>query len=156
VILLPAYLDNYDVTFSWNGDLDLDSGDIRINREDGLRSLREQVHSVVASSRKDWAIYPGLGASLYDFLGEPNSRRTGNAIKQRLFFSLINSGIVAAEDLEIKVVPVHIHKILIIINIKAISTPYNTLNSGDIVQVSFIFNSFEQQVYFMNRNNLDD
>ena len=153
---MPSYLDNFDVTFSWNGDLDLDAGDIRINKEDGLRSLREQIHSIVASSYRDWTIYPNLGASLDNFIGEPNSRKTGNAIKQRLFFALTSAGIVSPQDLEIKVVPVHVHKILIVINIKALSTPYNNLNSGDLVQVSFIFSTFEQQVYFMNRNVLDD
>jgi hypothetical protein len=82
-----------------------------------------------------------LGATLDDFVGEPNSRKTGSAIKQRLFFALTSAGIVAPEDLEIKVVPIHIYKVLIIINIKALSTSYNSLGFGEDFQINFVFNS---------------
>jgi hypothetical protein len=148
---MPAYLDNIDANFSWNGDFDLDAGDIRQSTQDALQSLLDQIHSICASATGDWEIYPNRGAGLDDFVGEPNNRSTGDRLRERLMLSFISSELVDQKDLDIRVIPVHIHKVLIVIKINALPTPFNKLDDGQILQTSLVFDSLEQELFFLDK-----
>lgn len=149
---MPAVYDDLDVAFDWSGDLLLgDDADIKHTGDDGLQSLLDQIHSVCASMFEDWEIYPNRGAGLDDFMGEPNTRYQGDRLHDRIRIALTGAGIVAEEDLQVRVVPVHIHKVLIIIRIDAVATPYNQLIEGELLQTAIVFDSVEQQVFFLDQ-----
>jgi hypothetical protein len=143
--------DAIDARFFWNGDYSLKDGDLADTSEDYLLSLLQEVHSVVASSLRDWENYPQYGATLDDFLGEPNIPSTASAISDRLKISLISAGIVEEQDLAIKVVPVHMNRVLIVIGIDAVSTTFNSLAQGEKLVTSLVFDTVEQQVVFLNK-----
>ena len=147
---MPGLYDAVDLHWSWNGDYDITAGDLRDTADDGLRSLIQDVHTVCASALKDWENYPGLGATLDDFIGEPNTARTASAIYDRLKISLSSAGVVAEEDLVIKVIPVQANRVLIVIGINAVATEYNALTATSKVVVTFVFDSVEQQLFHLD------
>jgi len=141
--------DNVDLEFSWNGDFGLADGDLADTEWDYLESLKQDIHMVCASALQDWEVYPSLGASIGDFVGEPNIKATADALHDRLKISIVSLGVVAEEDLLIKVVPVHIHKVLVIIKVNAIPTPWNSLANGEALVVKLVFDFMEQGIMFM-------
>jgi len=142
--------DNIDAMWGWSGDYSIKDGDLEDTMEDFLISLFQDIHTVAASSLQDWEEYPRLGATLDDFLGEPNNPTTASAISNRLKVSLISAGIVQEGDLAIKVVPVHNNKVFIVVGISAASTAYNSLPEGQKLITSLIFDTAEQNVYFLD------
>jgi len=142
--------DTLDLDFSWDGDLVLGSdGDLGDNRDDGIRSLENEIRTVVKSEMGDWQHHPSLGANLSEFRGEPNTREIGKKIEQRVVSSLTNTGIVRLEDLKVRVVPTSVHAILIIITVTAQATPYNRLSQGESIVVSLSYDSLEDSVFFL-------
>ena len=143
--------DNIDLHWSWNGDFDLAAGDLRDTSADALRSLIQDVHTVCASSIRDWENYPGLGATLDDFLGEPNNQVIAAQVTDRLKVSLAAARVAASEDISIRIVPVHVNKVLIIIGINAVATAFNNLQPDDKMLITFVFDSVEQQIHFLDQ-----
>lgn len=149
---MASIYDDIDVRFSWNGDLVRgDQGDIKHTSDDALQSLLDQIHSVCASALLDWEVYPNRGATLDDFVGEPNTRTTGRRIRDRVRLSLISADLVSEEDLQVRVVPVHVHKVLIIIKIDAIPTVFNGLKPEETLQTAVVFDTLEQGVFFLDK-----
>lgn len=148
---MPGYYDETDVAFGWSGDFSLDKGDLKTTESDGLQSLKEQLHIVCSSSLGDWEIYPNKGADLDDFIGESNTRETGERIRERVMLSIIGAELVNADDLEVRVLPVSLQRVLIVIKIHALPTPFNELTDGQILQTSLVFDSVEKQMFVLDR-----
>lgn len=146
-----AVYDDLDLAFSWNGDYDVGhDGDLEDTSDDGLRSLREQLHDICASSLKDWEIYPKRSGDLDSFVGEPNSKSTAGRMHDRLKLAIISAGLVSEEDLDIKILPVHMNKVLILLKISAAPTPLNGLEKSGLV-TSFLFDFLEQGTFFLDK-----
>ena len=146
--------DEIDVAFSWNGDILLEAGDIKTTQSDGLQSLEDQIRITVSSALGDWEIYPGKGAGLEDYIGEPNKRDTGDAIHDRVRLAIVSAGLVYEEDLEVKVIPVHIHRVLIVVRVNALPSMVNRLSTGEVLQTAMIFDTSERQVFFLDKTPL--
>jgi len=144
--------DEIDIQFAWNGDILLDRGDIKTTQEDGLQSLEDQIRIIVSSSLGDWEIYPGKGAGIDDYVGYPNTKSTGDAIHDRVRLAIVSAGLVKEEDLEIKIIPVHIHRILIVVRINALPSAVNRLSTGEVLQTAMIFDTSERQVFFLDKS----
>ena len=148
---MPGYYDEIDLSFGWNGDLQQSSGDVKDTSSDSLQSLLDQIHSIAASMFGDWDIYPNRAAGLDDFIGEPNTRFTGDRLRERMFISLVGAELVDQDDLDVRVIPVHINKVLIVVKIYALPTAFNQLESGKALQTTIVFDSLEQQVFFLDK-----
>lgn len=143
--------DAIDTVWSWNGDYSFADGDLADTSDDYLKSLMQDIHTVCASALLDWENYPSLGATLDDFLGEPNTPTTASAIHDRLKASLLAANIVNEEDVAIRVVPVHLQKVLIVIGVNVVATQFNRLTVGEKLIVSFVFDTMEQQMFFLDK-----
>jgi hypothetical protein len=143
--------DNVDLEWSWNGDLALNKGDLADTSKDYLLSINQDVHMVAASSLGDWELYQGIGATLDEFMGEPNIKPTADAIHDRLKMSLVTLGVVAEEDLDVRIIPVHTNKVLIIVRISATPTPWNSLSSGEVNTVYLSFDFLEHGIVFFEK-----
>ena len=129
--------DNNDAYFTWNGDYAVgDDGDLKDTSDDMLLSLRQELHSVVKSELTDWQMDTLVGASLSDFIGEPNTRENGKAIEFRIKQKIIEAEIALPGDITVRVVPVGIHEIMIMITITTLATSQNKLVVGDKGYVS--------------------
>ena len=130
-------------------------GDIADTSSDYIQSFKSEVMTVCKSEINDWKANPNYAATLSDFLGEPNTRENGKRIEERIVSALTSNNVVRREDLQVKVVPVNIHQVLIMIRIDAVSTPQNSLEVGEPVTVSLIYDSTENNIFFMPINQTD-
>tara|TARA_Y100000310_G_scaffold234993_1_gene238014 strand:+ start:12771 stop:13235 length:465 start_codon:yes stop_codon:yes gene_type:complete len=148
---MPANYDSVDLSFTWNGDYEFDGGDLADTSDDHIQAFQQDLATIVASSEQDWENYPYRAAGVDDWVGEPNTRRTAIALKERVNIALVSSGVVADGDLTVKVVPVHIHRVLIVLGIKALATQFNSLEVGSRLTVALLFDSMEHQVSFLDK-----
>jgi len=147
-----AIYDDLDLAFEWNGDFNLGhSKDLKDTSRDGLDSLLQEIHTVAASALGDWEIYPKKGASLEDFIGEPNTRTTADQIHDRLRIAITSLGLVAEEDLHIRVIPVHMYRVLILIQVNATATENNSLAEEEGLVTQLVFDFLEQGIFFLDK-----
>ena len=150
---MSSIYDINDLQWSWNGDFLMgDDGDLRDCRRDPLQSLRDEISSVCSSEVGDWAVYPGWGASISDFVGEPNTRTTADIMYDRIRIALVSSGIVLEEDLALRIVPISIHKVMILITVDVTPTAANKLSVGARLQVSLVFDSVQRTVFYLKNS----
>lgn len=148
-------LDSIDLDFSWNGDYLIGhDGDLLDTSDDLLRSLVNEIQTIVKSDFGDWLKQPNLGAGLNDFKGEGNTRDTGNKIKQRLVTKLTANNLLRQSDLQIKITPVHTHQVLIMIRVQADATAGNHLQAGQPVIVNLIYDSSEGAIFYLPENQI--
>ena len=153
---MASIYDEIDISLSWNGDINEGSnGDILDTGSDTIRSLTEQVSLICSSSINDWIVYPSKGATLSDFIGEPNNSETADAISDRLRLALTSAGIVNEADLSIRVIPVQLHKVMIVVKIDAVATTTNNLDPSGVVTVAFVYDS-QQNGLFIVKNGLGE
>lgn len=147
---MPTNYNSIDAHWSWNGDFAEDGGDLQDTSDDHIKSLLQEIHTICASTLNDWKIYPKRAAGLDDYVGEPNTKSSAASIKSRLQLALTSAGVVRDADLAIRVIPVHIYKVLIIVGVNALSTENNSLLKNQVV-TSFIFNTTEHQVVSLDK-----
>lgn len=147
---------NYDATdlsFGFDGDFTIgQDGDLGDTSSDAIIALRQEVQSIVKSEFGDWKAHPTFAANLSEYIGEPNTRTIGKAIEERVKSSIISHGVVKAEDLDVRVLPVHIHQMLILIKIMAMATPDNSLVLGQPIVTALIYDSVESSIWHVNEN----
>lgn len=145
-----ANYDAIDLDFTWDGDVSIGlDGDLADTRDDRLRSLENEIRTVVKSEFGDWQRDPGVGAGINDFRGEPNNRETARLMQDRLISRISSINIVQSEDIEVRIVPVGPHEVMGIIYIVATPTPKNRLRPGDYLIVAFSYDSFEDGIFFL-------
>jgi len=141
--------DSIDLFWTWDGDMATGSdGDIKDTSEDYLLSFRQEIATVVKSETGDWESDPILGATLSDFLGEPNSRENGEAIESRIAIKLVEAGVVQREDIDVKVTPVSVHQVMIMINVIVVGTTANKM-TANTVSVNLLYDTMENNLFFM-------
>lgn len=75
-----------DLTLTFEGDLDLSSGDLATSNS--VTWLSEVINMVLRTSPGEYAVYPAVGGSLDEFIGEQNTRATADKIRERITNSL--------------------------------------------------------------------
>lgn len=146
-----------DLQWEYDGDFAVGKdGDLKDTSYDEIQALIQEVQSVVRSKFKDWKAHPSLTANLQEFRGEPNTRQTGKRIEERIFSTLVNNSIVQAGDLNVRVVPVHIHQVAVLIRISALATPQNSLVLGQPIVITLIYDSVEDSVFYIPENKLEE
>lgn len=148
-----AIYDSIDTRWSWDGDYDVDiQGDLADTKDNLLESLAIEIQTALKSEMGDWQMDPSIGANLFEFRGEANTRELGAAITDRVKSSLVTQGIVFASDLSIRVVPTHPNEVLIIVTVSATPTQANGLSIGEPVQVTFLYNTTEHDLFFLPKD----
>jgi hypothetical protein len=140
----------YDgVDFLWDGTLGdfaiSNKGDWASTEFDPLFAIAQDVYTRMKSDRGDWPEAPLLGATLSDFVGEPNSRDTGTKIKKRILSSLQTYRAVRPSDAIIDVIPISKEQVAITIKIAVMPTARN--KSSRVLKRTFMFSYMENNVY---------
>jgi len=142
---------NYDNTdFFWTSRGDLligGAGDLEDTNSDPLRSLIQEVKTRIEADQGDWRPFPNLGATISDFVGEPNNQTTADNIKVRIISALAQDGFVNTKDMEIKYMPVSIDHLLIRISFKVSPTTKNK-NSTQLLY-NLLYNYSDNNIYFI-------
>lgn len=145
--------DAIDLDFTWDGDFVIGKdGDLGDTSDDQIRSLENEIHNICKSEIGDWEQHPMLGANLSDFQGEPNTRESGKRLQERIHFRLVDAQLVDPADLEVRVIPVHIHQVLVIIKINAVATSENRLISQEPFITQLLYDTTENGIFFMPQN----
>lgn len=148
--------DAIDIAWQWDGDFGRGiDGDLADTSSDHVQALVQEIQSVIRSISGDWKEHPTLAADLAEFRGEANTRENAERMKKRIISVLTAHNIVRREDLEVRIVPTHIHQVAILIKIFAQSTPNNSLVLGEPVVSVFIYDSVEDSVFYVPESKLD-
>lgn len=136
--------DKIDLFFTSRGDFSNKNGDLFSTETDPLRSLFQEARTRVMSSIKDWKLYPTLGASLEDFVGEPNNKVIAEAIKVRIISSLTKDGFIPKNDISVKYLPIEHDRLMIRIQIKVAPTELN--GNSTTLGIKVLYNYIENNI----------
>lgn len=141
-------VDSCDISFTSLGDFTVGkNGDLGDTEDDVLESFRNDIRDIVKSEFGDWEKDATLGGNLSDFLGLPNTRQTAIDIQDRIKSRIVSTGLIASSDITVRVVPVHIHQIMLVITASVNSTPLNGLSPGEPVIISMLYDTIEQGTF---------
>ena len=145
--------DSIDLDWTWDGSFILgNDGDLKDTSDDLLRSFTNELHNVARSEFDDWQENPNFGANMSEYRGEPNTRAVGIAMRDRMISRLVAAQIVQQEDISARVVPVGKHQVLLILSVSATATAGNNLSVGQPVVVTFLYDSLEDSVFFLEES----
>ena len=143
---MPQVYDNTDLTWTFRGDFTLGhNGDLADTEYDPLRSLHQEIRTRLKADLGDWLLNKDIGASLGDYVGEPNNKTTATALKTRIIGALTKFGLVDSRDIKVSFMPIDIDKILFRIAITVAATAAN--KSSTELLISTIYNYSENNVY---------
>ena len=143
---MATVYDRNDFAWTSRGDYVIShDGDIMDTDADPLRSLFQEVKTRIESDVGDWALSPKIGASLSDYVGEPNSKLTAESIKTRIKASLTQDGLVNTSDLTIRYMPVDVDRLMFRVSIRVALTAKNAGSEG--LSINVIYNYTENNVY---------
>lgn len=155
---MASNYDSTDLSWSWKGDLKVVDGDLSLNSSDALESIEAEIITIIKSSNGDWELHPMLGANLWRFVGEANTRENAERIKDAIITSLVSSGIVRRADIEVDINAMSLHALYIKVRLKAIATTNNRLmapkNNPDInqynegVELKFLFDTNTSAIFW--------
>jgi hypothetical protein len=146
---MPKIYDRNDLAWTYRGGFILgQDGDLADTKADPLRSVFQEIRDEIRSDINSWKLYPKKGASLSDFVGEPNDQRTAEAIKTRIIACLTRYGLVDSADLKVKYVPVDVNNLMIRISIAVAPTAANKGTSNFSIHLGY--NYSENNVYMID------
>lgn len=140
--------DKIDLVFTNQGDFVIGhTGDILDSSHDILRSVYQEIINRVKSSIKDWSLYPEIGASISDFVGEANTKLIAEAIKTRIKTSLTKNGFIKSKDINIKYLPADEDRLLFRITISVLPTALN--KGSNTLTITTLYNYSENNVFVL-------
>lgn len=100
----------YDLENDIEGDYMADeTGDFALTGE--YESARQDMNNRIQTQKGDWRSHQNIGADLELLEGEPNTRETGMKAESQVMQTLTYDGRFAAEDLNVRAVPMSIEEI---------------------------------------------
>jgi hypothetical protein len=145
---MPLNYDSTDLAWTNRGDIIIGhDGDIMDTYSDPLRSLYQEIRTRIMSDVGDWANYTDIGATLSDFVGEPNTKITAESVKRRIQSALAKGGLVHNNDMQILYLPIDRDKLMIRLSIKVQSTARNA--GSETLSIGLAYSYSENNVYFV-------
>jgi len=142
----PQVYDKNDLAWTSRGDYVVaHNGDIMDTNTDPLRSLYQEVKTRIKSNIGDWKLNQNVGASLGDFVGEPNNKMTAESIKTRIKTSLTKDGFINSKDIKIKYMPVDVDMLMFRVSIEVAKTAKNA--GSENLKINVIYNYSENNIY---------
>lgn len=144
---MPRLYDAIDLLWDdTNGDYAFSQhGDIASTESDPLQAIAQEIYTRIKSDKGDWLEAPLIGATLSDFVGEPNTRETGNQIQKRIFSALQTYGTIDMGDISVDVIPVSREQIAIVLKLAVMPTARN--KSSRVLKKTFVYSYVENHIY---------
>lgn len=137
--------DRVDLAFSSHGDWIIGhDGGLMDTDADPLRSIVQEILSIVKSELGSWRLAPNRGASLSDFVGETNDKATAERIKTRILSSLTKNGLVNSHDLKIIYAPIDREQLMVRIGLSVMPTVKNAGSTS--LGISVVYNFSENNI----------
>ena len=143
---MPGYYDGSDLLWTDDGDLHRGrEGDIASTDFDALLAIFQDIYDRAKSDAGDYSETPYIGATLSDYVGEPNTRETGAAIQRALYTAMRAGGYIDVGDISINVFPVSPDAVSVRMEMRVQPTSWN--QNSRIVEVEFTYNFAENHIY---------
>lgn len=121
-----------DLFLNEHGDIEIGfDGDLRCVYDDEVTA--ETILFRLKTYAGDYELSPICGASLEDFIGEPNTEALGREVEQRVLLALTHDGYLNPDSLTIRVSPLSRTAILIVITVSGKRGNFNTYGSLDLL-----------------------
>ena len=144
---MPNYYDGTDILWDGTvGDFVIDNkGDLADTSHDALQAIAQYIYTVVKSDRGDWPEASRVGATLSDFVGEPNNAENGANIKKRLTTALQAYGTIKLSDVFVDVVPISKEQVAVTLSLSVMPTARN--KSSRVIKRTYIYSYLENHTY---------
>jgi len=88
---------NVDISFTLDGEIILTNGDLTLISND--TQITQEINFRLRTTKGDWTLSPNVGASLEDFIGQPNTPATHTLIEQRVQDALSYGNLLTNADI---------------------------------------------------------
>lgn len=106
-----------DIKLTLDGDLEIGpDGDLATVYGD--EQIAQEALFRLKTTRGDYVLSPDVGASLEDFIGEPNTPFVRTAIEQRIYNTLTSKGLII--DPTIDVIPIGLNDVYVLIEFPSV------------------------------------
>jgi len=131
---MPGTYSQRDIQITDDGDLVNDSnGDLLV--ADINRTIVQHVLLCLLTEFNDFDAYPEIGSTLESYIGENNTRETGDLIRREVIRALTSRSLFRADDLNVDIVPISSTDILIKLTI------YNAIEGSVDILLKFDLNN---------------
>jgi len=137
-----------DILLSYDTDIDFEFGDVMLTYDEDR--IKRVVFKLLIAEKGSWKMQPQVGATPNTFIGEPNTRETGQLIQQYLEYNI--NEIITPDFVNVKVVPINTDSINIYIDIYAdgVSTGYESYKLDFIY--GLLYTSFDPRTDKLTSN----
>ena len=130
--------DAVDLEVGADGDLIIgENGDLKDTNHDHILSIAQELIGVMKNSPGDLEEYPTITASLYEFIGEPNTRENAKKMEEKIKTRISNALPINNYDLQVNVNAAGMHSVFIELILNAEPTTKNNL-SGPLKMTLFL------------------
>ena len=141
--------ENYDdIDLLWTDDGDWAvgrDGDFADTAYDPLLAISQDMYDRVKSDKKDYTESPRIGASLSDFVGEPNTASTGLQLEKRVLSSFQIGSAINTSDVAVQAFPISVETIGIRLGLSVMPTRRNKTSRR--LSVVYVYSYHENNIY---------
>ena len=142
---MPQLQDSVDLVWTTRGDIAISNeGDISDTLYDPLRSLYQEIITRIKSALDEWGVFPDVGASLGDLVGQPNNKETSELVKTRIIAALAKNGFINTNDIKVKCFPVSHDSLFIRVSVRVAPTALN--GNSDILVLDTLYNYSDNNI----------
>ncbi len=121
---MDVWMASGDIKLAGNGDLKVSDWENEVSQGIWFR---------LQTVAGDYLLAPDCGASLETFIGEPNTRETGEAIQAAVFQALTQDGFLESDQLDVQTAYVNTNQIAVLVKV---DLPYDrTIKSVHILDL---------------------
>jgi hypothetical protein len=140
---------NYDANdLLWTDDGDWfvgRDGDLADTKFDALLAISQDMYDRSKSDKKDYSENPRVGATLTDFVGEPNTAEAGTQIEKRMLSNFQYGDAISPADVSIRAFPLSIDTIGIKVSLATMPTTWN--KSSRRLSAVYVYSYAENNIY---------
>ena len=140
---------NYDsIDLLWTDDGDWAvgrDGDIADTKFDPLLAVSQDMYDRVKSDRGDYSEAPRMGASLSDFVGEPNTEEAGRQVETRILSAFQIGKAINESDATIQAFPLSVDTMGIKISLSVMPTTWNKTSRR--ISTVYVYSYHENNIY---------
>ena len=141
--------ENYDsIDLLWTDDGDWAigrDGDLADTSFDPLLAVSQDIYDRVKSDKKDYIESPRIGASLSDFVGEPNTADAGFQIEKRILSSLEYGKAISPSDVAVEAFPLNLETIGIRLSLAVKPTRWN--KNSRRLNIVYVYSYHENNIF---------
>jgi len=147
--------DGIDLLWTDDGDFALSrNNDIADTSHDPLLAVAQDIYDRVKCDKGDYKEIPNIGASLSDFIGEPNTRSNSKLLEKRIFNAMKVGGPISLGDVSVSTFPISKHNLAIKFTLFTQPTQWN--RKSQFVRMHLLYSYSENNVYPVGSNPLEE